>query len=86
MEHKEEFEQFCLEKFVRNDSKGLGSKTISREKGDKIIKVLKKDPSAEEYSPKFKHWVKTRKFHLVTFSVLGLNDVLCLPAKSEVNK
>ena len=81
MEHKEEFEQFCLEKFVRNDSKGQGSKTISREKGDKSIKVLKKDPSAEEYSPNI--WVKTTKFHLVTFSVLGLNDVL---AKSEVNK
>ena len=35
------------EKLVRNDSKGQGSKTISREKGDKIIEVLKKDPSAE---------------------------------------
>ena len=76
MEHKEEFEQFCLEKFVRNDSKGEGSKTISREKGDKCSRKTLQLKSISQ-----NHWVKTRKFHLVTFSVLGLNDVLCLVNK-----
>ena len=33
---------------------------------------------------KFKHWVKTRRFRLMSYPALGLVDVLCLPAKSEV--
>ncbi len=75
---KKEFEKFC---FLENDLKG--SKTISREKANKVIMYLKKDPTAD-YSPKFKHWVKMRKFQLVTYTAFGLHDVLCLPAKSEV--
>ena len=46
--------------------------------------MLKKDPVSVQYSSKFKHWVKQRKFQLVTYSALGLYDVLCLPTKTEV--
>ena len=81
---QETFQKFCFEKFVANDGEWKGSKTITREKAEKIIKLLKKDPESNEYSSKFKHWVKERKFQLMTYSGLGLYDVLCLPAKSTV--
>ena len=81
-DQKEEFERFCRHKFIDVESKGQGSKTITKEKGQKTIKVLKKE--GEQYCPKFRHWMKQRKFQLVSYSALGLHDVLCLPAKSEV--
>ena len=77
------FEKFCEEQF--KNSQTSGSKTITKEKGKRIIHLLKKDDESEEYSPKFKHWVKQRGFQLVTYSALGLQDVLCLPAKTEVS-
>ena len=76
---KRDFEKFCLESFINSDFKGQGSKTVRRAKGKKFVSVLKKDHVAEEYSLKFKHWVKQRNFHLVISSALEL------PAKSEVS-
>ena len=40
---KEAFQKFCFETFVDSDGKQKGSKTITAEKGAKIIKFLKKD-------------------------------------------
>ena len=71
--HKEKFEDFCKATFIDGDNKG--SKTITRAKGEKIIKLLSKNDDDEEFSPK-----KTR---LITHSALGLCNVLCLPAKSK---
>ena len=47
---------------------------------------MKKDLESNEYYVKFKHWVNERKFQLLTYSGLGLYDVLCLPVKSTVRK
>ena len=55
--HRERFEAFCREKF-EDASGSTTSKTISHEKEEKVIKVLKKDPIAETYSASFKFWVK----------------------------
>ena len=81
--HEQEFEKVCDEKFLGSDV-STGSKTIGRENGEMIVKFLK-DPDSDEYSAKFKHWVKKkRKFRLMSYPPLGLGlvDVLdqCLPA------
>ena len=59
------------------------SKTLTNEKLNKIVNVLKKDSCFKDYCPKFKHWIKQRGFSLMNYKVLGLQDVLCLPAKKE---
>ena len=82
--HKEKFEEFCRLTFIENDSKG-GSKAVTRAKGEKIVKLLNKDGDPDDYSPKFRHWVKTRGFQLITHSALGLRNVLCIPAKTNVS-
>ena len=50
---KEMFEEFCKDTFMDGDSKG--SKTISRAKGDNIIRLLKKEGDMNDYTPKFRH-------------------------------
>ena len=77
------FEKFCNERYGENGCQT--SKTISREKGQKIIRLLQNDPAAEAYSSKFKFWVKQRGFSLINYSPLGLKDVLCLWSKKQVS-
>ena len=55
-DQKQFFDRFCVEQFKDRDDKT--SKTISREKGQRIVNVIKKDPSAVTYSSQFKFWVK----------------------------
>ena len=38
-----------------------------------------------DYTPKFRHWVKSKGFQLISHSALGLKDVLCIPAKTSVS-
>ena len=73
---------FLTDFALRNSYKT--SKTISREKGQRIVNVIKKDPSAVTYSSQFKFWVKKKRFELINHPVLGVKDVLCLPAKNQV--
>ena len=82
-EQQKVFEKFCNERYGENGCQT--SKTISREKGQKIIRLLQNDPAAEAYSSKFKFWVKQRGFSLINYSPLGLKDVLCLPSKKQVS-
>ena len=76
------FETFCAERYGENGCQT--SKTIVREKGQKIIRPLQNDPVAEAYSSKFKFWVKQCGFSLTNYSPFGLKDVLCLPSKKQV--
>ena len=46
---KEMFEEFCKDTFMDGDSKG--SKTMSRAKGDNIIRLLKKEGDMNDYTP-----------------------------------
>ena len=80
--HRVYFEEYCRDKFSDN---GNTSKTIWKEKGKRIVNVLKGDPVAQRYSATFKFWVKKRGFEVMSYSPLGLTDVLCLPAKKKVN-
>ena len=41
---QETFRKFCFEKFVAYDCELKRSRTITREKAEKIMKLLKKDP------------------------------------------
>ena len=50
-----------------------------------IIKLLKKEGDMNDYTPKFRHWVKSKGFQLISHSGLGLKDVLCIPAKTSVS-
>ena len=68
--HQEKFEDYCWATFnIAGENKG--SKTITRAKGDKIVKLLSKKGTAEDFTPKFKHWVKSRGFQLITYSALA---------------
>ena len=82
MDQRKKFEVFVREKYIDGDSKK--SKTVIKEKLQKITNCLKNDPCAREYCPKFKHWVKQRGFSLMNYGALGLKDVLYLPARSKV--
>ncbi len=83
--HKQAFQGYCASSYlVKSGTSGNKSKTICEEKAEKIKKVLKDDiPSG--CSPSFVFWVKkTKKFRLLSYEELNLQDVLCLPAKVEV--
>ena len=47
--------------------------------------MLANNGNADDFTPKFQHWVKTRGFQLITHSALGLSNVLWLPAKTKVS-
>lgn len=72
--HKEKFDEFCEATSIDGENKG--SKTVSKVKGDIIVKFLSKETSRAEFSPMFKHWVKTGGFQLVIHSTLGLSNVV----------
>ena len=80
---KQMFEKLCKDTFMDGDSKG--SKTISRAKGENIIRLLKKEGDMNDYTPNFSQWVKRKGFQLISHSALGLKDVLCIPAKTSVS-
>ena len=80
-DQKQLFDRFCVEQF--KDRHDKTSKTISREKGQRIVDVIKKDPSAVTYSSQFKFWVKKKRFELISQPALELK--LCLPAKNSGN-
>ena len=76
------FKKFCETQYCGTEPSK--SKTVTRQKGEKIINVLKSNPLSKDYCPKFRHWIKQRRFSLMSYGALGLKDVLCLPAKNEV--
>lgn len=85
-EQRELFEKFCKDHyggFGSSSSTCAKSKTVTKAKGESIIKVLKgvHEPS---FSPQFKHWVKQRGFNLMNHQPLGFKNVLCIPAKKSV--
>ena len=65
------FETFIGDKYVDNPELKK-SKTLTNEKLNKIVNVLKKDSCFKDYYPKFKHWIKQRGFSLMNYKVLGL--------------
>ena len=77
--HREEFEKFVEESFVKQ--KKSRSKVITRSRGDKIVTCLKGLSAADAH---FKFWVKSRGFRVMDYPTLGLKDVLCLPVKTKV--
>ena len=48
-DQKQLFDRFCVEQFKDRDDKTSKTITISREKGQRIVNVIKKDPSAVTY-------------------------------------
>lgn len=81
MDQKEKFNLYCKERFLE---KCLNSKTVSKEKGEKVVKYLKGELPATEIDAVFKHWISRKGFKLVDYPPLGLKDVLCLPAKNKI--
>ena len=77
--------QPCLFCKVRFMEKCINSKTVSKEKGEKVIKFLKGDLSSAEFDPIFKNWISRKGFKLVDYPPLSLKDVLCVPAKENVS-
>ena len=59
---------------------------MTREKGERIVQVLKNNPAAASYDAKLSTaWIRQRNFQVVSFAALGLKDVLCLPSKTTVS-
>lgn len=77
VQHKQLFERFCQERFYE----GSCTKTLSREKREKVVKLLRNE-DAPGVSATFRFWVKNRGFQLVS---MDGTDVLCLPTKHKVN-
>ena len=70
------FNKFCKECYGGFDYMSqscVRSKTITRAKGEMMVRLIKGDPVTLTYCPKFKHWVKQRGFKLITYAALGLN-------------
>ena len=72
---RQRFEAFCKEHCANRNNE-----TISKDKGQKIMRLLKNNLVAVNYSSPFKFWVKKRAFQLTSYSTLGLKDVPCLLA------
>ena len=53
-DQKQLFDRFCVEQFKDRDDKTSKTITISREKRQQIVNVIKKDPSAVTYSSQLK--------------------------------
>ena len=96
MDQRQAFEAFCKERyggFDEEEDEQLGetilpmckkSKTITKRKGERILNVLKNSSDCT-YPPKFQYWVKHRGFKIISHPLLGIHDVLCLPAKRPVS-
>ena len=84
--HKKMFEDCCATNYIdKAGTSGNKSKTVCKEKADKIKSILKGDVPSTGCSPSFIFWVKkTKKFELLSYEELDLRDVLCLPAKVMV--
>ena len=76
---REAFEAFVKSSFVQ--TKKTGSKVLTRSRGAEIVTYLLRDNG--NTSAHFKFWVKSRSFRPVDYPVLGLLNVLCLPAKPQ---
>ncbi len=65
MENKneEEFDVFLSEKFLTG--KNSGSKTITKSKGEVIVKMLK---GGDGKDPKLKFWIKNKGFRLMPWN------------------
>ena len=66
----------------RNFSTASTSKTITKEKGEHIKRVLNGEVTSADAS--FKHWVIKKGFKFIDYPLLGLRQVLCLPTKKKV--
>ena len=83
MVDREAFEAFVKSSFVQ--TKKTGSKVLTRSRGAEIVAYLSGDggKTSTSISAHFKFWVKSRGFWLMDYPVLGLSNVLCLPAKPQ---
>ena len=77
MADRQDFDAFCRETFDV-----ARSKTISRSKGERIVAHLKDRSAVVDKHLKF--YVKSKEFELLSYSTLGLKDVLCVPAQEKV--
>ena len=76
--HRELFGKFCRTKYFDHTT------TVSEEKAKKIIDVLNGIERLSDVSNSFKFWfIKTKKFALLNYPELKLENVLCLPAKQS---
>ena len=81
------FEDYCRDKYggFGTDNDGCPrSKAVTKAKGERIVKILQ-GACIESDTLQFRHWIKQRRFKLVTHSALGFKDVLCIPAKTKVS-
>lgn len=85
--HRKLFEDYCKDCYLdKAGTSGNKSKTICREKAEKIKAALQENVP-DNCTPSFVFWVKkTKKFQLLSYEELDLKDVLCLPAKVKVSR
>ena len=68
--------------FLQTLSAKQNSKLISEVKAIRIRRVLasRDGKHARDYSPRFRFYVHSKRFVVIDLPVLGLKEVLCLPA------
>ena len=80
MRYREAFESCIQENILQ--PKYPGSKTITRSKGVNIVSYLTGRSIDED--DHFRFWVKSRGFKVMDYPALGLQNILCVPAKKKV--
>ena len=78
MDKHKHVKQECVNKVAGSKN----SSVIEKDKYDKVVTYLSESASGDS---KFRWWVeKKRCYRLLNFVELGLNNVLCVPAKKQV--
>lgn len=80
MEWRTIFDNFCRSTYIEESE--LYNDTVCKEIGERVMHLLKGKPSpALEHDP-FHVWVRTKGFALTSYPLLGLREVLCVPAST----
>lgn len=78
--HRQEFEEFISEKYLQG--RASGSIVVTKARADEVKLFLQ--GKGKRGDKTFTHWVKRRKFQLINYPALGLNNTLCTPVKDKV--
>ena len=69
-----DFNEFCKANYVEPSCE----ETICKEKSEKVINILKGDPTLALAQDPFYNWIKRKGFALTSYPHLGLREALCV--------
>ena len=82
MEKSLEQRRNAFNSFIKDHLASNRSLFITRERFDAVVDNIKRP--GIKVDPQFKHWVKLRRFQLITSHELGIIDSLVVPNESDI--